>query len=43
MSALHGLTGLAGIGAVTAGVWLHFGMWAGLIAGGSLLILDAIT
>lgn len=43
MSALRGLTGLAGIGAVTAGVWLAFGMPFGLMAGGFLLILDAIT
>lgn len=35
--------GLAGIGAVTAGVWLKFGMPYGLIAGGLLLILDAAT
>ena len=34
---------LAGIGAVTAGVWLQFGMPYGLIAGGGLLIADALT
>ena len=34
---------LAGIGAVTAGVWLQFGMPYGLIAGGGLLIADAIS
>lgn len=35
--------GLAGIGAVTAGVWLRFGLPYGLIAAGALLILDAIS
>jgi hypothetical protein len=32
-----------GVGAVSAGVWLQFGMPFGLITGGGLLIADALT
>jgi hypothetical protein len=34
--------GLIGVAALTAGVWLAFGMPFGLIVGGFLLILDAL-
>jgi len=37
------LAGLVGVAAVTAGAWLQFGMPVGLMVGGCLLILDAIT
>jgi hypothetical protein len=40
---LNGFAGHLGIAAVTAGVWLQFGRNFGLIVGGVLLILDALT
>lgn len=43
MTALHTLIGLAGAAAVTAGIWLQFGITYGLITAGGLLIFDAIT
>jgi hypothetical protein len=37
------LVALAGIGGVSAGVWLQFGMPYGLITAGGLLIADAVS
>ena len=43
MRQLDGFAGHLGIGAITAGVWLQFGMNYGLITAGALLILNALT